>query len=216
LDEQLLFRVNQLPADNKVDGELQKEPKKHLLRNLTEAEIDSLHSVSRGSTFLSLCLCMRCYVFQRMSQNTSVQSLLDLFFALAYDSVQQHIRELVRQSAMHVMNSGGVVRKINSWGTLALPQKMKRNGPLQNVGEWVEWHYPCLSCLTPHLYSYWTLHFDASPRTLRSLNGIMRRDPRVLRWTVLKLADTLEDLAKQGQKMHISAKSYVSVNAIID
>jgi small subunit ribosomal protein S6 len=99
---------------------------------------------------------------------------------------------------MHVMNSGGVVRKINSWGTQTLPQKMKRNGPLQSVGD------------------YWTLYFDASPRTLRSLNGIMRRDPRVLRWTVLKLADNLEDLAKQGQKMQISAKTHVSVNAILD
>ena len=44
----------------------------------------------------------------------------------------------------------------------------------------------------------------------------MRRDPRVLRWTVLKLADDLEELAKQGQKMQISAKRHVSVNAIID
>lgn len=49
--------------------------------------------------------------------------------------------------------------------------------------------------------SYWTLHFDASPQTLRSLNGIMRRDPRVLRWSVLKLADKIEDLTTEGQKV---------------
>jgi len=110
---------------------------------------------------------------------------------------------------MHVMNSGGVVRKINSWGTRTLPQKMKRNGPLQSVGEWVEYYHPSLSCLNPRLYSYWTLHFDASPRTLRSLNGIMRRDPRVLRWTVLKLADDLEELAEQGQKLQIPAKIHL-------
>jgi len=124
--------------------------------------------------------------------------LYEMLCISAHVSKYQHIRELVRQSAMHVMNSGGVVRKINSWGTQTLPQKMKRNGPLQSVGD------------------YWTLHFDASPRTLRSLNGIMRRDPRVLRWTVLKLADDLEGLAEQGQKMQISAKKHVSVNAIID
>jgi small subunit ribosomal protein S6 len=72
--------------------------------------------------------------------------------------------------------------------------------------------------MSNRLYSYWTLHFDASPRTLRSLNGIMRRDPRVLRWTVLKLADNLEELAKHGQKMQVSANSRVhaSVNTIID
>ena len=27
----------------------------------------------------------------------------------------------------------------------------------------------------------------------------MRRDPRVIRWTVLKLADKLEDLARKGE-----------------
>ena len=53
-------------------------------------------------------------------------------------------------------------------------------------------------------YSYWTLHFDASPRTLRSLNGIMRRDPRVLRWTVLKLADKVEDISQKGQKIPVN------------
>ncbi|TFK44790.1 ribosomal protein S6 [Crucibulum laeve] len=94
----------------------------------------------------------------------------------------KHIRELVRQSAMHIMNAGGVVRSINSWGTLTLPQRMKRHGKYETLGD------------------YWTLHFDTSPRTLRSLNSIMRRDPRVLRWTVLKLGDKVEDIAKVGQK----------------
>lgn len=32
------------------------------------------------------------------------------------------------------MNSGGVVRNINSWGTRTLPQRMKRHGPLQDLG----------------------------------------------------------------------------------
>jgi len=124
--------------------------------------------------------------------------LYEMLCISAHVSKYQHIRELVRQSATHVMNSGGVVRKIDSWGTKTLPQKMKRNGPLQSVGD------------------YWTLHFDASPRTLRSLNGIMRRDPRVLRWTVLKLADNLEDIAKHGQKLLVSAHVNSPVNTIID
>jgi len=59
---------------------------------------------------------------------------------------------------------------------------MKRHGSKYSVGD------------------YWTLHFDTAPRTLRSLNSIMRRDPRVIRWTVLKLGDKVEDVAKEGQK----------------
>ncbi|KAG6845890.1 hypothetical protein H0H87_000696 [Tephrocybe sp. NHM501043] len=45
---------------------------------------------------------------------------------------------------------------------------------------------------------YWTLHFDTAPVTLRTLNGIMRRDPRVIRWTVLKLADRVDHVAVKG------------------
>jgi ribosomal protein S6 len=66
------------------------------------------------------------------------------------------------------------------------------------------------------LCSYWTLHFDASPRTVRSLNRIMRRDPRVIRWTVLKLADNLEALAKKGQKMQLPDKMRTPVSYIVD
>ncbi|KIK09198.1 hypothetical protein K443DRAFT_671684 [Laccaria amethystina LaAM-08-1] len=107
----------------------------------------------------------------------------------------KHIRELVRQSAMHIMKEGGVVRSINSWGTRTLPQRMKRQGPYVDVGD------------------YWTLHFDTSPSTLRSLNGIMRRDPRVLRWTVLKLGDRVEDIARQGEQIIIGRSS---VDDLID
>lgn len=62
-------------------------------------------------------------------------------------------------------------------------------------------------------HSYWTLHFDTSPTTLRTLNGIMRRDPRVLRWTVLKLGDRVEDIARQGEQIIIGRSS---VDDLID
>ncbi|KAG6842181.1 hypothetical protein C0991_001674 [Blastosporella zonata] len=94
----------------------------------------------------------------------------------------KHIKELVRQTATHVLNAGGVVRKINSMGTLTLPQRMRRHKAAHSIGD------------------YWTLHFDTAPRTLRSLNAIMRRDPRVIRWTVLKLADKVDDVAVKGQQ----------------
>jgi len=92
------------------------------------------------------------------------------------------VKELVRQSAIHVMNAGGIVRSIDSWGTLTLPQRMRRHGQIYSMGD------------------YWTMHFDTSPHTLRSLNSIMRRDPRVIRWTVLKLGDKVEDIAAHGSK----------------
>ncbi|KAJ4002152.1 ribosomal protein S6 [Lentinula boryana] len=93
----------------------------------------------------------------------------------------RHIKQLVTQTCTHIMNNGGVVRKIDSWGTFGLPQRMKRHAGYSNYGD------------------YWTLHFDTSPRTLKSLNKIMRQDPLVLRWTILKLGAKVEDLASEGR-----------------
>lgn len=43
------------------------------------------------------------------------------------------------------------------------------------------------------------MHFDTSPRTLRSLNSILRRDPRVIRWTMLKMGEKIEDVVKDRE-----------------
>ncbi|KAG6849831.1 hypothetical protein H0H93_004640 [Arthromyces matolae] len=104
------------------------------------------------------------------------------------DLLQRHIQELVRQTATHILNQGGVVRDITSLGTKPLPQRMRRHKAIHSIGD------------------YWTLHFDTAPRTLTSLNAIMRRDPRVIRWTLLKLADKVEDVAEEGLKA-IEAKA---------
>ncbi|KAJ6558617.1 ribosomal protein S6 [Mycena vulgaris] len=94
----------------------------------------------------------------------------------------KHIQGLARQTALHIMDAGGVVRKIDSWGTRTLPQRMRRHGNYHEIGD------------------YWTMHFDTAPRTLLTLNSIMRRDPRVVRWTVLKLGSRPEDIAREGRR----------------
>ncbi|KAH7925952.1 hypothetical protein BV22DRAFT_988861, partial [Leucogyrophana mollusca] len=94
----------------------------------------------------------------------------------------KHIKDLVTTSATHIMNAGGVVRNIKYLGTQTLPQRMQRNKQYYTHGD------------------YWTMHFDTSPRTLRTLGGIMRRDPRVIRWTMLKLGEKVEDVVLPREK----------------
>ncbi len=38
------------------------------------------------------------------------------------------------------------------------------------------------------------MQFDTNPRTLNSLYGRLRADPRVIKYTALKLGDKLEDI----------------------
>ncbi|KAI0812380.1 ribosomal protein S6 [Irpex lacteus] len=89
------------------------------------------------------------------------------------------IKNLVKTCAEHVMQRGGVVRKIESWGTCTLPQRMKK---------------------THEIGDYWAMNFDASPLVLNSLREILHYDPRVLRMTTLKLGDRVEDVVKPKAK----------------
>ncbi|KAG5353766.1 putative 28S ribosomal protein S6, mitochondrial [Termitomyces sp. J132] len=109
-----------------------------------------------------------------------------------------HIKELVRQTATHLLNAGSVVRDIKYMGTLTLPQRMRRHKAIHTCGD------------------YWTLHFDTAPRTLRTLNAIMRRDPRVIRWTVLKLADKVEDIAEEGHKVRHTAQTTLRPTVVLN
>ncbi|KAL0574301.1 hypothetical protein V5O48_007659 [Marasmius crinis-equi] len=117
------------------------------------------------------------------------KSLSSLFFTPIIPNAnltylpQKHIKQLVTQTCTHLMNSGGVVRKIDSWGTLVLPQRMRRHKVQHRVGD------------------YWTLHFDTSPRTVQSLNSIMRQDPLVIRWTILREGGKVEDIAREGRNV---------------
>ncbi|KAF8622724.1 hypothetical protein AX15_006815 [Amanita polypyramis BW_CC] len=95
----------------------------------------------------------------------------------------QHIKQLVHQTATHVMQAGGVVRTLNSWGTHTLPQRMKKHRHHHVRGD------------------YWTMHFDTSPHTLLSLKNLMRHDPRVLRWTIMKQGSKVEDIATESRKI---------------
>ncbi|KZT24262.1 ribosomal protein S6 [Neolentinus lepideus HHB14362 ss-1] len=94
----------------------------------------------------------------------------------------KHIKGLVRQAALTIIENGGVVRKIDSWGTKVLPQKMHRHGQNHTVGD------------------YWMMYFDTSPRVLREFNSIMRKDPSVIRWTTLKVGDKVEEIVSRPEK----------------
>ncbi|KAI0268662.1 ribosomal protein S6 [Gloeopeniophorella convolvens] len=95
----------------------------------------------------------------------------------AHNREYRQIKGLVRLAATHVLNNGGVVRGLQYWGTEVLPQRMNSHGATHERGD------------------YWTMHFDASPEKQKSLTKLLRRDPRVIRTTVLKMGDRIEDVA---------------------
>lgn len=48
------------------------------------------------------------------------------------------------------------------------------------------------------LDSYWLMHFDTNPPVLKSLNDRLGADPRVIKWTALKLGDKLDQITPKA------------------
>lgn len=102
-------------------------------------------------------------------------------------------------------------------GTQTLPQRMRRHKQIFEHGECVfsyiihiptqllspmspafhvlqAWRLTLFSTYASLLYSYWTMSFDASPKSQKSLSSILRKDPRVIRSTVIKMGERPEEL----------------------
>ena len=129
---------------------------------------------------------------------------------------------------MHVLDNGGVVRGFRYWGTRTLPQRMRRQKQFFNYGEYVlpllflrqqtNEGFPSIECpprwlTASRLNSYWFMHFDASPKTLKGLHTLLRKDPRVIRWTMLKEGEKLEDVVELKEQTVEHSSLFESANS---
>ncbi|KZV69555.1 hypothetical protein PENSPDRAFT_580766 [Peniophora sp. CONT] len=101
----------------------------------------------------------------------------ELVCIAAHNRDYRHIKELVRRSALHVMDGGGVVRGFRYWGLKTLPQKTHKQKAIHTHGD------------------YWTMHFDASPDNQRGLHRLLRKDPSVVRASMLKMGENLRGVS---------------------
>ena len=70
--------------------------------------------------------------------------------------------------------------------------------------------------MTNHIFgnSYWFMHFDASPKTLRGLHTLLRKDPRVIRWTMLKEGEKVEDVVELKEQTIDHSSAFDSVTSV--
>ncbi|KXS13687.1 hypothetical protein M427DRAFT_366635 [Gonapodya prolifera JEL478] len=89
---------------------------------------------------------------------------------IARNHGQDGVRDLVRQSALFVLDNNGVVRGFQNMGAnLPLYQRIKAHQ---------EWH--------THGW-YWAMQFDSSPSTMQSLLTNLKLDERVVRATTISI-----------------------------
>ncbi|CAD6890154.1 unnamed protein product [Tilletia controversa] len=107
-------------------------------------------------------------------------------FCIASSSLESGpLRDLVKSTSQLVLNNGGAVRGMQYWGRRTLPQRTRRHQQYHTDGD------------------YFLLHFDTNPRVLSTLSSRLRADPRVIRWTTLKLGERrLADVVPPGTSGH--------------
>ncbi|CAI2165258.1 16394_t:CDS:2 [Funneliformis geosporum] len=98
--------------------------------------------------------------------------------------MEANFKDLVRKSAKHVLERGGVVRGFENWGEVSLPTRTRRHQEYHDRGH------------------FWLMHFDTNPVVISELRKIFNNDPRVIRGNIIKLGEKLEDIVHRPDKTH--------------
>ncbi|KAI9801212.1 MAG: hypothetical protein M1825_003486 [Sarcosagium campestre] len=87
------------------------------------------------------------------------------------------VKEIAKSVGGLVLRSGGVVRGLTNWGPFMLPRRTRVHQATYSEGH------------------YFIMRFDASGRTQSTMRRNLGLDPRMIRFSVVKMADNLEKSA---------------------
>ncbi|WWD02503.1 ribosomal protein S6 [Kwoniella europaea PYCC6329] len=106
--------------------------------------------------------------------------LYELFCIAVHNPTSSvNLRSVINSLSNQIHSTGGVVRDMKKLGiNLTLPQRMRRMRQYHERGD------------------HFTMTFDTSPIVLKRLDETLRRDPSIIRWTLLKKATKVKDLNK--------------------
>lgn len=95
---------------------------------------------------------------------------------------------IARTAGNQVLSSGGVVRGFTNWGVFLLPKPAKKQGTTYHQGH------------------YFIMRFDSSAKTQHAVKRTLGLDPRLIRYSMVKLGDKLEDMKSIGGKVEWSVQ----------
>ncbi|KAI9695839.1 MAG: hypothetical protein M1820_008394 [Bogoriella megaspora] len=87
---------------------------------------------------------------------------------------------IAKTAALTVLNAGGVVRGITNWGTFLLPKPLRVHQVLHHRGH------------------YFIMRFDSGARTQHAVRKTIGLDPRMIRFSVVKMGFTLDKIKDVG------------------
>ncbi|KAL1977921.1 hypothetical protein VTN31DRAFT_780 [Thermomyces dupontii] len=101
--------------------------------------------------------------------------LYELIAIVRPGSVQE-VREIARTAGLQVLRSGGVIRGYTNWGTFRLPRPTTKH-----QARYTEGHH-------------FIMRFDASAPAQAAVQRTLGLDPRMIRFSIIKLGNKLEEI----------------------
>ncbi|EON69754.1 30S ribosomal protein S6 [Coniosporium apollinis CBS 100218] len=98
------------------------------------------------------------------------------------------VKEIAKTAGTLVLNAGGVVRGITNWGTFLLPKPYRKHQQLHTSGH------------------YFIMRFDSSAKTQHSVRRTLSLDPRMIKYSVVKMGDKLEAIKEVGGQAEWASK----------
>jgi small subunit ribosomal protein S6 len=88
------------------------------------------------------------------------------------------VRELAKTSGMVILAGGGVIRSLENWDTMLLPSRVRKHQTYYDRAH------------------YFLMRFDSNSTTQKGLRDVLGLDPRMVKFSVVKVGSKLEEVAR--------------------
>ncbi|KIW00003.1 ribosomal protein S6 [Verruconis gallopava] len=111
------------------------------------------------------------------------------------------VKDIARTAGNLILQNGGVIRGFTNWGVMALPKPLpNRSASISNSSNRTADPYSANLSNKHTIGHYFIMRFDSSAHAQHTLRKTWAGDPRLLRFSVVKLGDTLKAISDVGGK----------------
>ncbi|EDN06941.1 37S ribosomal protein Mrp17 [Histoplasma capsulatum] len=109
------------------------------------------------------------------NERSGMLNFLPRLYLVRPGSVQE-VREIARITGLQILYSGGVIRGLTNWGPFRLPRPITKHQTKYSTGH------------------HFIMRFDSSSAVQQSVRRTLGLDPRMIRFSVVKLGNKLEEI----------------------
>ncbi|KAI5807066.1 ribosomal protein S6 [Geopyxis carbonaria] len=99
------------------------------------------------------------------------------------------VREIAKTAGMTILNGGGVIRSFTNWDKQLLPRRVRKHQTFYDRGY------------------YFIMRFDSNAKAQEEMRNTLGLDPRMVKFSVVKMGNKLEDIALAKEVKNVGMPS---------